>query len=515
MNRKIKSILVCGLMSLFLILQVTLSLAADTSKVIVETARLREEATQDSRVLELLSQGDEVEVLSQNGDWYEVRFNGITGYLRKDLIDVSQASTTSAENGESNVNNNTSSKDNTSSVENNTSTENSSNADNNSNTNTSNGENSVDTNSTSNTSSTENTNSSGESVENETTTTQNPNELTEDEKNSTYEVIYITNLKIVPLINALNTATLEAKTQVKLQEKMNGWVNISNDEYQGWVREDQIQKIGGQSETSTEQETETQEEQSEEKQSNEQEEQETQSNIMYVNAQTVNVRSKADKSSEAITQVTINTAVEVISEEGGWSHIKVNGIEGYIATNLLSSTKQSSSRSMTTSRTDNSDEVTTSESQSTGTATDNTSNSKVETTSSDTSSSATSSTNASSSKGSEIVSYAMSFIGKPYKYGGSSPSGFDCSGFTSYVYKQYGITLNRTAASQAQNGTKVSRSDLQLGDLIMFCSPINHVGIYIGGGKIVHAANPSRGVTTDTILSGYYNTNYNCARRIF
>ena len=513
MKRKIKNVLVCGLISLILIFQITLSLAADTSKVIVETARLREEATQDSRVLELLSQGDEVEILSQSGDWYQVRFNGITGYLRGDLLDVSQDSSSSSENGDSNVDNNTSSTDNTSSEENNTSAENTSNTDNNSNTNTSTGDSSVEnTNSTSDTTSTENTNSTGENVGSEATTNQNSNELTEDEKNSTYEVMYITNLKIVPLINALDTATLEAKTQVKLLEKMNGWVNISNDEYQGWVREDQIQKV--QSETNTEQEAQGEQNEGEQAEQTEQSnEQETQSNIMYVNAQTVNVRSRADKSSEAITQVTINTAVEVISEEGGWSHIRVDGIEGYIATNLLSSTRQTSSRSMTTSRTENSEESNASENQSTGSSTD-VDNSKNEE-SNDTTSSSDSSNNSSSSKGSEVASYAMSFIGKPYKYGGSSPSGFDCSGFTSYVYKYFGVTLNRTASSQAQNGTKVSRSDLQLGDLIMFCSPINHVGIYIGGGKIVHAANPSRGVTTDTILSGYYNTNYNCARRIF
>ena len=100
-------------------------------------------------------------------------------------------------------------------------------------------------------------------------------------------------------------------------------------------------------------------------------------------------------------------------------------------------------------------------------------------------------------------------------YGGSSPSGFDCSGFTSYVYKQFGVSLNRTAAGQYSNGTAVSKTQLQPGDLVMFGkSGINHVGIYIGGGQMVHAANPSRGVTTDTINSGYYANNYVGARRV-
>ena len=81
------------------------------------------------------------------------------------------------------------------------------------------------------------------------------------------------------------------------------------------------------------------------------------------------------------------------------------------------------------------------------------------------------------------------------------------------MYKHFGINLNRTAAAQYSNGTAVT--NLQAGDLVMFGkSGINHVGIYIGGNTFIHAANPSRGVTTDTLVSGYYKTNYVGARRI-
>ena len=118
---------------------------------------------------------------------------------------------------------------------------------------------------------------------------------------------------------------------------------------------------------------------------------------------------------------------------------------------------------------------------------------------------------------SQVINYALQFVGNPYVYGGNSlTSGTDCSGFTSLVFKHFGITLNRTAAGQYSNGTAVSRANLQPGDLVMFGkSGINHVAIYAGGGMIVHAANSSRGVTTDTINSGYYNNNYVGARRIF
>src|SRR5699024_3254361 len=74
-----------------------------------------------------------------------------------------------------------------------------------------------------------------------------------------------------------------------------------------------------------------------------------------------------------------------------------------------------------------------------------------------------------------------------YVWGGSSPSGFDCSGLTSYVYRQVGVSLPRTAASQQNFGTRVSLSALQPGDLVFWGSPAYHVGIYIGGGSYIHA----------------------------
>ena len=139
------------------------------------------------------------------------------------------------------------------------------------------------------------------------------------------------------------------------------------------------------------------------------------------------------------------------------------------------------------------------------------------TTSTQTQDTTASTTSSASSSGAAVVAKAKSYIGYKYVYGGSSPStGFDCSGFTSYIYKQFGVSLNRTAAGQYSNGTAVSRANLQPGDLVMFGkSGINHVGIYIGGGMIVHAENKTTGVTTDTINSGYYNNNYVGARRIF
>ena len=122
-----------------------------------------------------------------------------------------------------------------------------------------------------------------------------------------------------------------------------------------------------------------------------------------------------------------------------------------------------------------------------------------------------------SSSSSDIVDLAMQYLGTRYVYGGSSPSGFDCSGFTMYVYGQAGYSLPHSATSQWQSGlgTKVwSISALQPGDLVFFNDPsrnagkaCSHVGIYIGDGKHIHSSSSrSGGVIISDLTSGYYNT---------
>lgn len=96
-----------------------------------------------------------------------------------------------------------------------------------------------------------------------------------------------------------------------------------------------------------------------------------------------------------------------------------------------------------------------------------------------------------------VVEYALQFVGNPYVYGGTSlTNGTDCSGFTMSVYKNFGISINRTSREQAYNGNSIKRSELQKGDLVFYTSGgrINHVAMYIGNGKIVHASNPSTGI---------------------
>ena len=126
---------------------------------------------------------------------------------------------------------------------------------------------------------------------------------------------------------------------------------------------------------------------------------------------------------------------------------------------------------------------------------------------------------ASSGLGQQVVDYAKQYLGTPYVYGGNGPSSFDCSGYTSYVYRHFGYTLNRTASGQLSNGTSVSKSELQPGDLVFFryntSKAASHVGIYIGGGQFIHASTNTYTVKIDTLTSGHYANVYVGARRIF
>ena len=98
----------------------------------------------------------------------------------------------------------------------------------------------------------------------------------------------------------------------------------------------------------------------------------------------------------------------------------------------------------------------------------------------------------------ELVEYAKTALGNPYVWGGTSlTKGADCSGFVLSVYKKFGIKLSHSSSAQSKEGTKISASELQPGDLIFYANSsgtINHVALYIGGGRVIHASSPSTGI---------------------
>ncbi len=444
-----------AIISLASMLFINISLAANTGTINVNVANLRREANAESTVLEQITLNQEVEILGEEGDWYQVTYNQITGYVSKELVTVNSNPEPTEENNQ---------------VENST-------QDNNQ----------VETNTTEQ-NTTENTTVETTTTEENAENTENTEEITLGE----YKISEDTRLKLIPSINATDVIELKADETVTVTEIMNGWACVETQTTKGWLRKDKLKK----DEPVEANQEEVQEEQEQQPAEN------TPIKTQYINSATVNVRQEANTSSTIVTTASLNTEVQVYSEQGGWSRVKVNNAEGYIATSLLSDSRQETSRSQSTSRktssTKSTKKTTTSQSKTTQNTTTETTNVPA------------------SSNGSAIVATAKKYLGYKYVYGGSSPStGFDCSGFTSYVFKQHGITLSRTSAGQYSNGVAVSRSNLQPGDLVMFGkSSITHVAIYIGGGQIIHASTPSTGVRIDSLSTGYYNNNYYGARRV-
>ncbi|HEX2927378.1 MAG TPA: NlpC/P60 family protein [Ruminiclostridium sp.] len=120
------------------------------------------------------------------------------------------------------------------------------------------------------------------------------------------------------------------------------------------------------------------------------------------------------------------------------------------------------------------------------------------------------------SQAASLISTAKSFTGVPYVWGGTTPSGFDCSGFTQYVFARSGISLPRTAAEQFNAGTYISNVDLRAGDLVFFTTykpGPSHLGIYLGNGNFIHASS-SNGVTISSLSNSYFAQRYIGARRV-
>ena len=310
-------------------------------------------------------------------------------------------------------------------------------------------------------------------------------------------------LRIIPLVSSIQLGEVAQGTEVEVTEVLNHWAKIKTaDGKEGWIVNKKTTEAGTSVALAVvdakSNETETPKTNTET--ATEPAAKPVEKKTMYVNSQIVNVRKEANTTSEVVKKLDLNTSVSVISIENGWACIELDGKNAYISASLLSNQKQETSRSATVER--NTAAATTEAAKTTETQ-----NPVVKTEEPNVATGSTALT------GSQVVAYAQQFIGCKYKYGGTTTSGFDCSGFTQYVYKHFGISLNRTAADQYRNGVYVT--DLQAGDLVMFGkSGIYHVGIYVGGGTFVHAANTSRGVTTDTLTSGYYKTNYAGARRV-
>lgn len=437
----IKNVLTLGITAImittFSIFFINTSLAANTAKVTVDTANLRETTQTDSKILDLINKGESVEVLETKGEWYKVKYKNITGYLRKDLVQLNNETTETVEENTTNKTEENTIEESTVSV-------------------------------------------NAEEVENTSNT-----ENTEVATPGKYKAKEDLKLKVIPLINALEIDEIKKDTELEIKDIKNNWAYVNTQEKQGWVVLEKLEKVELKAESTQNEEPTNKEQENTTSQNNQekntQEAAKQTSKTMYINTETVNLRSSADRTSTIVVQLAINTKVEVVSEENGWSKISVNGKEGYVLSSLLSSKKQETSRGATESRIAAANKTETTKSETTKTQSAQTTNTST-----------SNQTTTSSTNGANVVAYAKQFIGTKYTYGGTSPStGFDCSGFTSYVYKHFGVSLPRTSGGQSGVGTAVTKANLQAGDLVIYSG---HVAIYVGGGNVIHSPRPGKTV---------------------
>ena len=214
-----------------------------------------------------------------------------------------------------------------------------------------------------------------------------------------------------------------------------------------------------------------------------------------INCSLVNIRSGPSTSNTLVDQASKGEKVSIFGFNCGWYKVKYNGQTGYIRSDLVDLTEVPPANSGSSSS-----------GSSSGSGSSETPSTP----------SAPSDDYDSSSLGAQIAAYAQKFVGYPYVYGGTTPSGFDCSGFVQYIYRQFSVSINRTATAQLANGYSVSYDSLRPGDLVFFGSGsyASHVGMYIGGGKFVHAQGSATGVVISNLTESWYLNRYIGARRI-
>ena len=347
------------------------------------------------------------------------------------------------------------------------------------------------------------------------TLSDNSVQANDDKKN--VSLLTTTNIRCLPSILSEKQEQLAEGTNVTITAEMNNWIQITDGVVSGWVikknlnipennanfndaNENKVQPENKIVENKVENTvSNTVNKTTENKVTNEVKRESTSvSKTGKVNVETAKVRKEPDKSSGLVDLLDENDIVTVLEENGEWYKIRHGEIEGYISKKLITivSDDKISSRNLTEEREDKAQNVEKQTTQET--------EQKAQT----------------SDVSNQIVEYAKALLGTKYVVGGKTPeSGFDCSGFTRYVFKNFGKTLSSTASGQVDVGNEVARENLKPGDLILFYneekSKIGHTGIYIGNGEFIHAANPKRGVVIDSLnTSTYYNERYVTARRV-
>ncbi len=470
----LKKVIIVLLLFLLMIGLTTVVFAGDTGKA-TKNAKLKKTVEESSITLEIIPKGDEFEILEEEGSWYRVNYKKIKGYVKKELVEIANQET-SDDNQNNTKEQNKETKDNSQNSTNQGTKE--------------------GTNTLENTTTEEPiTNTVGENQVTNPVSAPITNDLANITQGSKVWIIKEAKLSLRPLVNSMKTETIAQNEQGTVINIANGWVYLSVNGKMGWLRKEQL-SVQNQEETVTTstpvEENQTSKEEPEE-QTTEPEKEENKT--AYVSADGLNIRKEASTESEIVDVLGKNAKVTIIKEEGTWCKITYKNTEGYAPKKYLSDEKvEVTSRSAETRNA----EVT------------NIQPPPVEEVKKETT----------SSKTSELVALAKQYLGSRYVYGGTTPSGFDCSGFVMYVYKQFGVSLPHSSSAQSKKGTKVEKANLQQGDIVFFSDykthkGIGHCGIYIGNNQFIHASTEKTGVITSSLNSGSYKTRYVTAVRIF
>lgn len=431
---------------------------AKTGKVNIEAARIRQEANTTSKIVNVIYEDNEVEILEESGDWCKIKYKDDTGYVKKEFLTIDKE--TQSQNQ----------------VQNQTQT----------------------SNSTNNTTSQNQTN---QQVAEAQTTEQNNQQTATNVNSEVYA-------KLLPTFVSKDIFKVDFSKQIEKITEINNWVQITDGQNVGWIvkakfdttpapqpeppKENNNQNTANNvvntnavsntvtnstnTSNTTKLENTTSSNTSSEKQT------------ATITVETAIVREKASTSSDAIGYLDYGDKITLLEQEGEWYKINFENETGYVKNTLFKiNDKSVSSRSLVEERKETEEQP-----------------EEVKQT----------------SQASEVVEYTKQYLGYPYVVGGKTPStGFDCSGFTRYVYLNFGYSLGSTASSQTNIGTEITRDNLEPGDLILFQNEektkIGHTGVYIGGGDFIHAANPQRGIVTDNLnTNSYYNERFVSARRI-
>lgn len=426
--------------SIIMLLLIVLSnkVQAQTATVTADTLNLRSEASTDSSIVKLLNQGEELDVISDEGDWLRVSSDGTEGYVSKDYVQVNEETQTTTPE---------------------TPTE----------------------------------------TPTQTPTTENPSETGTGTTVVTSKVNQDTQIRILPLINSNVLENISSGATVTIITSTNKWTFVETDTISGWILNSALEE--NTTSTSDNQTTGNTDNGNTNNTSSSENNDTTNQNsdtmydtavTKYINGSSVYIRNEPSTDASIVISLIRNTDVTVTGENGDWYKVKYGDFEGYIFKELLSDEQtEQTNRHMPLEETTNLQENV-----------EQTSNSNE------------------SSLGQEIVEYAKQYLGYPYVYGGAGSSSFDCSGFTMYVYKNFGYSLSHSARAQSKMGTYVEKENLQPGDLVFFLDyetmdDIGHCGIYIGDGNFIHASSGTGYcVKISTLLSGSYDRRYATARRL-